>query len=177
MTRRKTSDGPPIRHFSESLPMLLLRAREAVMLRFRAMLRQQGVTEQQWRVLRALATDRSFEISELIPATFLLGPSLSRILADLERARLIAIEPHGDDQRRKIIRLTKRGSGLIAGIAPLSEAIYADITARVGAARLAELQDLLRDVEAVLRAPTSDEPPRASAPDDAGQDVARRLTR
>jgi homoprotocatechuate degradation regulator HpaR len=177
MTRRKTSGSPPIRHFSESLPMLLLRAREAVMLRFRAMLRQQGVTEQQWRVLRALATDRSFEISELIPATFLLGPSLSRILADLERARLISIEPHSDDQRRKIIRLTKRGAGLIEEIAPLSEDIYADITARVGASRLSELQDLLRDVESALRAPTSAEPLGAVAPEAAGQGEARRLTR
>ncbi len=45
----------PMRAFSSSLPMALLRAREAVMRRFRPGLRDHGVTEQQWRVLRALA--------------------------------------------------------------------------------------------------------------------------
>ncbi|MGH7006661.1 MAG: hypothetical protein ACREIP_22160, partial [Alphaproteobacteria bacterium] len=39
----------PMRAFSRSLPMQLLRAREAVMQRFRPMLHQHGVTEQQWR--------------------------------------------------------------------------------------------------------------------------------
>ena len=47
----------PMRTFSQSLPMALLRAREAVMRRFRPGLRCHGVTEQQWRVLRALAEE------------------------------------------------------------------------------------------------------------------------
>ena len=46
--------GFPMRAFSRSLPMQLLRAREAVMQRFRPMLHQHGVTEQQWRVIRVL---------------------------------------------------------------------------------------------------------------------------
>ena len=44
----------PLREFDRSLPMALLRAREAVMARFRPLFRLHGVTEQQWRVLRAL---------------------------------------------------------------------------------------------------------------------------
>lgn len=141
--------------------MLLLRAREAVMVRFRAMLREQGLTEQQWRVLRALATRDSFEIPELTSATFLLAPSLSRILADLEDSSLIAVDTQKGDQRRKVVRLAERGRRQIEDIAPLSEAIYADITARIGAARLSELQNLLREAEDALRA-TEPPKPRAS---------------
>lgn len=121
------------------------------MLRFRAMLREQGITEQQWRVLRALATDEAFEIPRLVSATFLLGPSLSRIIADLEKAELIAVELHEADQRRKIISLAPRGAELMERVAPLSEEIYAEIAARIGAGRLAEMQELLRDVEKALR--------------------------
>ncbi len=44
----------PMREFSRSLPMSLLRAREAVMRQFRPSLRNHGLTEQQWRILRAL---------------------------------------------------------------------------------------------------------------------------
>ena len=43
-----------LRDFEQSLPMELLKAREAAMARFRPMLRSHGLTEQQWRVLRAL---------------------------------------------------------------------------------------------------------------------------
>lgn len=128
------------------------------MLRFRGMLRQHGLTEQQWRVLRALSTDQVFEIPRLAKATFLLGPSLSRILADLGTEGLISVELHDTDQRRKMIRLTEPGADLIARIAPLSEAIYADIAATVGADRMGEMQALLRDMETALRtAPPADE--------------------
>ncbi len=75
----------PCAPFSESLPMALLRTREAVMRLFRPGLRSHGVTEQQWRILRALAHAGPMEVTELAEATFLLAPSLSRILPDLEK--------------------------------------------------------------------------------------------
>src|SRR5438105_334324 len=45
----------PLRPFSQSLPMALLRAREAVMRHFRPSLQAAGLTEQQWRTMRALS--------------------------------------------------------------------------------------------------------------------------
>ena len=74
----------PMREFSRSLPMSLLRAREAVMRQFRPSLRNHGLTEQQWRILRALTAVDTIEVTELARVAFLLGPSLSRILRDLE---------------------------------------------------------------------------------------------
>src|SRR6201995_5147534 len=79
----------PMPEFPPSLPMALLRAREAVMRQFRPSLRQHGLTEQQWRILRALAAIDAVEVTELVRTAFLLGPSLSRILRDLEKRRLI----------------------------------------------------------------------------------------
>jgi homoprotocatechuate degradation regulator HpaR len=78
-----------MREFSRSLPMSLLRAREAVMRHFRPSLRDHGLTEQQWRILRALASIDAIEVTELARVAFLLGPSLSRILRDLEARHLI----------------------------------------------------------------------------------------
>src|SRR6201996_5315832 len=80
----------PMRAFSESLPMALLRTREAVMCLFRPLLRGRGVTEQQWRILRSLAHSGPMEVTELAEATFLLGPSLSRILPDMEERQLVS---------------------------------------------------------------------------------------
>jgi len=43
-----------LRDFQKNLPMALLRARESVMSHFRPILRDHDITEQQWRVIRAL---------------------------------------------------------------------------------------------------------------------------
>src|SRR5438045_8690772 len=88
-TDASTVRRAPMREFSRSLPMSLLRAREAVMRQFRPSLRDYGLTEQQWRILRALTSVDTIEVTELAQVAFLLGPSLSRILRDLEARDLI----------------------------------------------------------------------------------------
>ena len=90
----------PMREFSRSLPMSLLRAREAVMRQFRPSLRNHGLTEQQWRILRALTAVDTIEVTELARVAFLLGPSLSRILRDLEARDLIERRTAKADLRR-----------------------------------------------------------------------------
>jgi homoprotocatechuate degradation regulator HpaR len=140
----------PMREFSRSLPMALLRAREAVMRQFRPALREHGLTEQQWRILRALAAVEESEITELARTAFLLGPSLSRILRDLEARRLIERRTAESDLRRGVVSISEKGLKLMEGVAPSSEAIYAAITRRYGARRLAELQEMLGALETSL---------------------------
>ena len=139
-----------MRDFSRSLPMSLLRAREAVMRQFRPALRQHGLTEQQWRILRALAAVETIEATELARTAFLLGPSLSRILRDLEARQLIERRLASADQRRSVLSISARGLKLMEEVAPSSEAIYAAITRRYGARKLAELQDMLGVLERSL---------------------------
>ncbi|MGL9620164.1 homoprotocatechuate degradation operon regulator HpaR [Bradyrhizobium sp. U531] len=140
----------PMRDFSRSLPMSLLRAREAVMRQFRPSLREHGLTEQQWRILRALAAIDAVEVTELARTAFLLGPSLSRILRDLEARHLIERKTAKSDQRRSMVSISKEGVKLMASVAPNSEAIYAEITRRFGARKLAELQEMLGALEQSL---------------------------
>ena len=140
----------PMRDFSRSLPMSLLRAREAVMRQFRPNLREHGLTEQQWRILRALASIEAAEVTELARTAFLLGPSLSRILRDLEARNLIERKTAKTDQRRSMVSISKEGVKLMASVAPSSEAIYAEITQRFGARKLAELQEMLGQLELCL---------------------------
>jgi homoprotocatechuate degradation regulator HpaR len=140
----------PMRDFSRSLPMSLLRAREAVMRQFRPSLRDHGLTEQQWRILRALAAVETIEVTELAHVAFLLGPSLSRILRDLEARHLIERRAAEADLRRGVVSISAKGLKLIEAVAPTSEAIYAAITARYGARKLAELQEMLRELEGSL---------------------------
>src|SRR5260370_12343074 len=116
----------PMRECSRSLPMSLLRAREAGMRHFRASLRNYDLTEQQWRILRALASVDTIEVTELARVAFLLGPSLSRILRDLEARHLIERKAAKADLRRGAVSISAKGLRLIEAVAPSSAAIYPD---------------------------------------------------
>ena len=137
----------PMRAFSESLPMALLRTREAVMCLFRPGLRSRGVTEQQWRILRALAHAGPMEVTELAEATFLLGPSLSRILPDMEKRQLVSRKQLDSDLRRSVVSLEPKGLRLISTHAPDSERIYAQIAERFGVERVTQLFALLQELQ------------------------------
>ena len=122
-----------IRTFSRSLPMALLRARESVMGRFRPMLRAHGLTEQKWRLLRALAAvDGKLRPMELSEMTCISRPSLSRLLKSLLALGLIQDSPHAHDQRSTEFELTPAGLALVEEVAPDSERIYAEIEQLVG---------------------------------------------
>jgi homoprotocatechuate degradation regulator HpaR len=144
---KATAAPIPMRDFSRSLPMALLRARESVMRHFRPSLRAHGLTEQQWRILRALSSHGEIEVTELAGVAYLLGPSLSRILRDLEARRLIKRRLVASDLRRSIVAITSKGVKLIEAVAPYSEAIYAEIASRFGARKLADLHDMLHLLE------------------------------
>lgn len=139
-----------LRDFQHSLPMELLKAREAAMARFRPMLRSHGVTEQQWRVVRALAEFQPADASELAKRSFLLPPSLTRILQFLERNKLIKRSSDRNDQRRSVFVLTGKGKKLYDEVGPDSEALYTDIEKQFGSKKLQNLYALLAEFYTAL---------------------------
>ena len=110
-------------------------------------LREHGLSPQQWRVLRALHdhTD-GLEMSVLSERCYLLMPSLSRIIQNLDRRKLIARSTSQQDQRRSIIRLSDNGKALVEIIAPQSEARYEHITQTFGYGKLELLYELLDEL-------------------------------
>ncbi len=136
----------PMRAFARSLPMQLLRAREAVMRRFRPMLHSHGVTEQQWRVIRALVESEAAEIGALAQRCCILPASLTRIVDTLEEKKLVTRRPHPADQRRVVVEVSAAGRRLFQAVAPHSEAHYREIAALVGAERLDAFYAMLDDI-------------------------------
>ena len=167
----------PMREFSRSLPMSLLRAREAVMRQFRPSLRNHGLTEQQWRILRALAAVDAIEVTELARVAFLLGPSLSRILRDLEARELIE-RAHGEGRSapRRGLDLAKGPEADRGRRADVGGDLCRDHQ-RYGARKLAELQEMLGELESSLarwKSPATGMPRRrvsANLHDDAQADA------
>ena len=153
--RNTVSDSEvELRHFDVSLPMVLLRARESAMRQFRPVLADHDLTEQQWRVLRALGSAAEpIEVGMLVDRTSLLAPSLSRILVNLEERCLIDRQTAAHDLRRAEISLSDVGTKLVATIAPESEAVYTRIEERFGSTRLHALINELTDLSQLFETP------------------------
>ncbi|MET0867233.1 MAG: homoprotocatechuate degradation operon regulator HpaR [Pseudorhodoplanes sp.] len=142
-----------MRPFERSLPMQLMLAREAVMQRFRPHLTTRGLTDQQWRIVRALNEVETIEIADLGRVCCLHAASLSRILPKLEQDGLIARKISKSDQRRVIVSLTAKGRRLFDEVAPESEEIYSTLAREIGPARLDRIYSLLDEVIGILARP------------------------
>ena len=112
--------------------MLLLQARESVIARFRPLLNAQGITEQQWRIVRALLETGPMEPREIVSVCRISSPSLAGVLARMEETGLVARERLDHDQRRVKVSLTAMSRALAARLAPQIEATYAEIEAMIG---------------------------------------------
>ncbi|MAM81415.1 MAG: homoprotocatechuate degradation operon regulator HpaR [Gammaproteobacteria bacterium] len=142
----KNGSEKALRSFDRSLPMALLRAREAVMKKFLPSLRANNLSSQQWRVIRALREKDGQDLSELSARCFLLMPSLSRIVQNLNKRGLISRSQSMTDNRRSLIYLTDVGHDLFKAIAPKSIDRYDYITDRFGYGKLELLYELLDDL-------------------------------
>jgi len=148
-----------MRPFSRSLPMQLMRAREAVMRRFRPHLLSRGFSDQQWRIIRALADSGRLEIGTLSAQCQIHPASLSRMLPKLAEDGLITRNSHQNDQRRIVVAITPRGRALFRSVAPESEEIYAAVAREFGAKKLRELYQLLDRLIETLRTGEARTPP------------------
>lgn len=139
-----------------NLPLLLLQARECVIGRFRPLLNRHGITEQQWRVVRALTERGPMEPREIVTACCLSSPSLAGVLARMEDTGLVSRKRLAHDQRRLLVSLTPKSRALVARMAPQVEAIYAEIEAHIGVEFTQGLFGALDSLVGVLGGPAGE---------------------
>ncbi|HCY98657.1 MAG TPA: homoprotocatechuate degradation operon regulator HpaR [Rhodobacter sp.] len=131
-----------MRGFESSLPIALLRARQATAHKFKPHTDAAGLTQPQWRVIRALAAGEALDVATLAARCVLMQPSVSRLLKGLQDRSIIETVA-GTDARRRLLRLTDEGQRLFDRIAVISEAVYRDIEAVYGREDLARLVEML----------------------------------
>lgn len=144
--RRGGFEPFPIPPFGRSLAMLLLLAREAVMQRWRPFLHTRGLTDQQWRVMRALREVESLEIIELGKRCCIHPASLSRILPKLAAEGIISRCANAADQRRVIVSLAPSGRRLVEESLMDGARIHAELARDIGPERLDRLYERLEEV-------------------------------
>jgi homoprotocatechuate degradation regulator HpaR len=142
--------SPQFKH--RNLPLLLLQAREQVIARFRPILNKQGVTEQQWRIVRLLLDTGPLEPREIGEQCRLSSPSLVGVLSRMEELRLVRRKRIKHDQRRVMVGLAPRSLALAQRMAPQVDAIYADVESILGEEFCQKFYDSLGQVVEKLAA-------------------------
>ena len=132
-----------------NLPRLLLQARETLMVRTRPSLREHGLSDQQWRVLRVLGEHGMVETGRVAREAYILGPSLTGVLARMERDGLVRRERDPADQRRTVIEATAKGLKMVERLSRSVEGHYQWLEKSLGKQKLAQLYQLLDELIAL----------------------------
>lgn len=122
---------------------------ETLVEQFRPLLTEHGLTEPQWRVLRALESGVESQV-ELAIACVMQPASLTGVLARMERDGLVERRRATGDQRRKIVTTTAAGDALLERLAPEIDERYRRLTETMGATRLDALTDAAGEFLAAL---------------------------
>ncbi len=155
-----------LRKFEKSLPIALLRSREATTRLFKPFIDSHDLTMPQWRVLRALAEADALDAKTLAERCVILPPSLTRIFRGLTQRGLIE-QVECNDARRHMVRLTAAGREMFETVVQASEPSYSELAEAFGPERLDTLLDLLNElrdtVQCMLDAPEDAAPVRKVA--------------
>jgi len=116
-----------IQQFSHSLPIMLYRAIDVVMPRFRAIFKEFGLTEQQWRVLRVLWEIEELSHNDLAGLTLISPPSLVGVLDRLRAMELVERRRSGLDRRVVYIASTEQGREMRDQIMPAVQQTYFEL--------------------------------------------------
>jgi homoprotocatechuate degradation regulator HpaR len=116
-----------MQQFSQSLPMMLYRALDTVMPRFRKIFNEFGLTEQQWRVLRVLWEHDEIAFRELSNLTLIPAPSLVGVIDRLHSVGLVTRRRSDRDRRLVYVLATRKGRELEQQVMPRVQASYAEL--------------------------------------------------
>lgn len=136
-----------------NLPQLFLRAREELLCHFRPIITHFGLTEQQWRILRAIGEYEQLEPREICEICQILSPSLTGVLSRMEDMGLVTRTRMEEDQRRVIVRMTDRAEALVAELGPLIVEQYKIIERVFGPELIQELYEVMDKVIAAEHGP------------------------
>jgi len=137
--------------FEQSLAAVIMSAKESVIAPMRPKLREHNITEPQWRVLRVLNDRGATDATCLSDVSLLHGPSVTRILKDLEERKLVTREPDVNDRRRALVALTADGREVVKLISRDVLRVMKEYSERFGTQRLEKLTDELRALSAAIK--------------------------
>lgn len=137
--------------YEQTISAALISAKEAVLSPMRPRLRENFITEPQWRVMRVLNDRGSTDATGVAEVALLHPPSVTRVLKELEARGIVVREVDPDDKRRAMAILTPKGRELIREIARDVRRVMNEYADRFGTERLERLLTELRAMTAAIK--------------------------
>jgi homoprotocatechuate degradation regulator HpaR len=137
--------------YEQTISAALISAKEAVLSPMRPRLRENLITEPQWRVMRVLNDRGRTDATGIAEVALLHPPSVTRILKELEARGIVVRDIDPDDKRRAMAILTPEGRGLIRLIARDVRRVMSEYAERFGAERLERLLTELQALTAAIK--------------------------
>ena len=116
-----------IKELSHSLPMMLYKALDTIMPKFRIIFKEFGITEPQARILRILWQYKTIALNEVSALSLITPPSLVGVVDRMELNGLVERSNSSTDRRKTILKLTEKGEKLESKILPKVERVYEKI--------------------------------------------------
>jgi homoprotocatechuate degradation regulator HpaR len=137
--------------YDQSIAWILLSAKEAIVAPMRPKLREFNITEPQWRVMRVLNERGTTDATSLSGVGLLHAPSVTRILRDLEKRKLLMRKPDRHDGRRVLVSLTPAGRDIVAIVSREVLRVLREYAKRFGEDRLKRAVDELVALSAAIK--------------------------
>lgn len=148
----------PALRLDDYLPYLINRVGVSLATRFGAVLRREGISLPDWRVLAALRERNGQRLTELACRTSIEISTLSRLVGSLEANGLVTRDRDAEDARAIAIRLSAPGEALTARLTPAAETLEHTALAGLTEADARQIKAILHRVYDNLEAVPALEP-------------------
>lgn len=121
-----------LKYIDRSLAVACTRGREAVVSRFRPLLRRENLSEQQWRVLRLLCDQHALSSIDISARSCIHKVSISRIIKSLEQRNMVERIASESDLRSSYVVLTDHGKAVMEPLIEEATEIHKSIALDFG---------------------------------------------
>ncbi len=150
-------------HFVDDyLPALLAQASQLISGEFHLVVRANGFSVSEWRVLATLAGNEPMSIGRLAQITTIKQPTVTRLLDRMETKGYVQRIENDGDRRITLVRITPTGTRMVSRLIPLAREHEQRVLEPFGLQRAEDLKSTLRSIVELHRRPASD----ASADED-----------
>lgn len=144
-------------HFVDDyLAALLAQASQLISGEFHRVVRANGFSVSEWRVLATLAGSDPLSIGRLAAISTIKQPTVTRLLDRMEAKGLVERLDKDGDRRITLVAITPAGSRMVSRLIVLARAHEQRVLAPFGLDRAEELKSTLRHIIELHRAPSSD---------------------
>ncbi len=144
--KRAAPDAGSQRFVDHYLPALLAQASQLISEEFHHVVRQEGFSVSEWRVMASLAGGAPISIGRLAQVTVTKQPTVTRLLDRMEARGQVQRLPHDSDRRVTLVRITPKGDKTVKRLMELAREHEARVLEPFGLARAEALKHALRQM-------------------------------